>query len=212
MISVASLKSEAGNAPYFKLDDGTTLWPAAGYINTSVLRDNQRVLLNYTLLGDSTTGAVGYDYYIRVNGLDTLLTKPVVESLGIKNDSVYGKDPVNIKSMWTGNGHLTINFEADFGNQSKHLVNLIETDPEQTPYVLEFRQNAFDDPRITRAQGIVCFDLSRLPVADDQNVTLTIRAITFEGTKGYSVEYNPNEEKSAGNTSSINLSNLGKVN
>ena len=108
MISVASLKSPEGSAPYFKLDDGTTLWPAAGYINTSVLRNEQRVLLNYTLLGDSTTGAVGFDYYIRVNGLDTLLTKPIVENLEAKNDSVYGKDPVKITHLWTGNGHLTI--------------------------------------------------------------------------------------------------------
>lgn len=211
MISVASLKSPEGSAPYFKLDDGTTLWPAAGYINTSVLRNEQRVLLNYTLLGDSTTGAVGFDYYIRVNGLDTLLTKPIVENLEAKNDSVYGKDPVKITHLWTGNGHLTIGFETDFGNQRKHLVNLVETDPEQTPYVLEFRQNAFDDPKITRAQGLVCFNLSRLPLSEDKTVTLTIRVNTFDGVKDYTVEYNPNEEGGTGNSLNSNLGSLGKV-
>lgn len=210
-ISVASIKADKSNAPYFKLDNGKTLWPAAGQINMSVLKNEQRVLLNYTLLGDSTTGAVGYDYYIRINRLDTILTKTVVENLGAKNDSVYGKDPVRITDMWTGNGHLTVGFETDFGNQRQHLVNLVKTDSVKSPYVFEFRQNAFDDPKITRAQGLVCFKLSNLSLPADTATTLTIRVNTFDGNKEYKVEYDPTGNRNKENPLNLTQGNLGKV-
>lgn len=213
VLSVASVKTKGGSAPFFRLDNGKTLWPAAGQINASILKDNQRVLLNYTLLGDSTTGAVGFDYYIRINGIDTLLTKPIVENLAAKNDSVYGTDPVRIVNMWTGNGHLTVDFEANFGNKRAHLINLVATDWEKTPYTLEFRQNAFDDPQITRAKGLVCFDLSKLPAQlDKDSILLTIRVNTFDGLKEYAVKYNPTDRSSQGQAIHLNRSVMDWIN
>lgn len=213
VLSVASIKAPDGSAPYFRLDNGQTLWPAAGHINTSILRDNQRVLLNYTLLGDSSTGAVGFDYYIRINGIDTLLTKPIAENLGAKNDSVYGKDPVNIVNMWTGNGHLTIDFEANFGNKRPHFLNLVATDWEKTPYTLEFRQNAFDDPQLIRGKGLVCFNLDKLPMPlNTDTLQLTIRVNTFEGVKDYVVKYNPVEAGERGRMTHFNRSVMSQIN
>ncbi|MDD6748846.1 MAG: NigD-like protein [bacterium] len=187
-MGVASVKAPNGSAPYFRLDDGTTLWPAAGYLPGS-LKDNQRVWMNFTLLGDSAMGAVGYDYYIRVNRLDEVLTKTPVEHLGAAaNDSIYGTDPVKILGMWTGNGFLTIHFGANFGGQERHWINLVNSADQDKPYELEFRQNAYNDSPMYSSQSLVCFDLRSLPVADEK-VTLSIRVHTFEGEKVYEVAY-----------------------
>ncbi|MGM9759441.1 MAG: NigD-like protein [Parabacteroides sp.] len=208
-IDVASVKAPHAGAPYFRLDDGTTLWPAAGYMPVS-LKDNQRVLMNYTLLGDSAMGAVGYDYYIRVNRLDTLLTKKPVDFLGAETDSVYGTDPVKIISMWTGNGHLTIQFEADFGGRTPHWLNLVHGSSAEDPYLLEFHQNAYDDPRLSRSSGLVCFDLSPLAFPSDP-VTLTIRVNTFDGMQDYQVTYDAKGEESGGEMADMKMENLGHV-
>lgn len=194
-LEIVSVKSP-GSAAYFRADDGTTLWPAAGYVDLSRLHDGQRVWLNMTLLGDSTTGAQHFDYYIRVNQVDTVLTKPIAPDLGNENDAVYGTDPVEIRSMRTGNGHLTIRFAAKFGDREKHWVNLVkkESDIPEDPYILEFRHHAKGDPQLSTQEGWVCFDLSALPPALTQAVELTIRVITPDGPEEYKVSYNPNDK------------------
>lgn len=195
-LEIVSVKSP-GSAPYFRADDGTTLWPAAGYVDLAGLRDGQRVWLNMTLLGDSSTGAQHFDYYIRVNQVDTVLTKPLAPDLGTENDAVYGTDPVEIRSMRTGNGHLTIRFAAKFGDREKHWVNLVKIDPTEDaerPYLLEFRHHAKGDPQLSTQEGWVCFNLSDLPPAETQTVDLAVRVITPDGPKEYKVTYNPNDK------------------
>lgn len=209
-VSIGSVEAPAGSAPYFRLDDGSTLWPAASYVDMDRLRDRQRVMVNYTILGDSATGVKDFDYYVRVNTVDTLLTKAIAEDLGASNDSVYGKDPADVTELWVANGCLTIGFEALFGNQRPHLVNLVYR-ADAAPYLLEFRQNAFDDPQVAKKRGIVCFDLSRLNLPTDKASTLTIRVFTTEGNKDYTVDYNPVAPDAAKGAMSSNLSELAKI-
>lgn len=190
LLDIVSVKSDGG-AQYFRTDDGTTLWPAAGYIQDHALADGQRVFLNFTLLGDSTKGAVGFDYYIRVNDIDTVFTKPLADDLGVRNDSVYGVDPVNVKRMYTGNGHLTLLFGANFGGTQKHFINLVEMDDPKRPYLLEFRHHAQGDPAVTELDKWVCFNLERLNIPDRKPVVLTVRVKTFTGTQEYELEYDP---------------------
>ncbi len=195
-LEIVSVKSP-GSAPYFRADDGTTLWPAAGYVDLSKLREGQRVWLNMTLLGDSSMGAQHFDYYIRVNQVDTVLTKPLAPDLGTENDAVYGTDPVEIRSMRTGNGHLTVRFAAQFGDRAKHWVNLVKidrVDDQERPYLLEFRHHANGDPQLSTLEGWVCFDLSALPPAETQTIDLVIRVITPDGPKEYKMIYNPNDK------------------
>lgn len=195
-LEIVSVKS-AGNAPYFRADDGTTLWPAAGYVDLSRLGEGQRVWLNMTLLGDSTMGAQHFDYYIRVNQVDTVLTKRLAPDLGADNDAVYGTDPVEIRSMRTGNGHLTIRFAAKFGDEKKHWVNLVKNDrieDETYPIHLEFRHNAQGDPQLSTQEGWVCFDLGDLPTPYTKTVDLIVKVITPDGPKEYKINYNPNDK------------------
>lgn len=187
-ISVATVASDSDTYHHFRLDDGKTLFPVAGNGYTGHnLMDGQRVLLNYTLLGDSTGS---YSHPIKVNAIDKILTKKIAENEGEKNDSIYGKDPVSIKDIWIGDGYLNIWFAANFGGYKKHFVNLLQIDAEANPYELEFRHNAYDDPATASSHGIVCFDLSDLPDTEEETVMLTVQVNAFGGTKTYELKYN----------------------
>lgn len=193
VMDIVSVKSDGG-AYYFRTDDGATLWPAAGYVQSDAFAAGERVFLNFTLLGDSSKGAVGFDYYIRVNDIGTVFTKSLADDLGAKNDSVYGTDPVDVKRMYTGNGHLTMLFGANFGGNEKHFINLVKMNDPEHPYLLEFRHDAKNDPAVAQLDKWVCFNLDRLEIPDKEPVVLTVRVKTFGGTKEYTLDYDPNNK------------------
>ncbi|MDR1402520.1 MAG: NigD-like protein [Tannerellaceae bacterium] len=186
-LSIATARPVNDGAFYLMLDDSTTLWPGAPlYINYQPARP-QRVQINYTKLGDHFEN---YDYVIKLNAIDTILTKTISENFGQKNDSIYGTDPVEITAMWIGDGFLNIEFKAYFGG-SKHFVNLIPaTTDNEDPYKLEFRHNALDDKSSYLRYGFVAFDLSDLPDTAGKDVTLRIKTNTFEGIKEFEKKYN----------------------
>lgn len=204
-VSVATVKTTGTDNPYFTLDDGTSLWSAVPYYLNYKLYDGQRVQLGYTILSDSMSG---FDHYIKVVQMDTLLTKKIAPNLGVENDSKYGTDPVSIKRIWTGGGYLNVYFETYFGNQVKHLVNLIPVEGKEYSY--EFRHNAFDDPENGMALGFVGFSLNNLPTTQGETVKLTIKVKTFEGDKEFTVNYNSDEQQ-MNSPMSINLESIEKI-
>lgn len=193
VMEVATVESTDSNQHYFKLDDGATLWPAAGYYLGHNLEDGQRAWLNYTILSDEKDG---FTHYVKVNGVDPVLTKTIAEDLGEKNDSVYGTDPISVKNIWIGNGYLNVIFGFNYGGKERHFVNLLhKVDAEaENPYELEFRHNAYDDPPEASVPGIVCFDLSDLPDTEGETVKLKVNVKTFNGAKTYELEYNSGKD------------------
>ncbi|OAV68258.1 NigD-like protein [Bacteroidales bacterium Barb6XT] len=186
-VSIVTIESLNEGADFFyRLDDGSTLWPSAGYYRGHNLEDGQRALLNYTILSDSLDG---FSHFVKVNSIDPILTKKIAEDKGEENDVVYGTDPVSVQSMWIDNGFLHVWFKANFGGSRKHFINLVQANAD-VPYELEFRHNAYDDPQTTSIYGIVCFNLSDLPDTDGEEVTLTIRLHTFEGDETIELIYN----------------------
>lgn len=187
-MNVATIESEGSGSHYFRLDDGSTLWPVnTDYYTGHNLQDGQRILLNYTILSDSQAG---FTHYVKVNGVDPILVKKVAEDMGAKNDSIYGVDPVEIKEIWLGGGYLNIWFAANFGGVDKHAVNLLSGDGANESYRVEFRHNAYNDPAVTAATGLVCFDLSDLPDTNGETVVLTVKVKTFDGEKEFQFDYN----------------------
>ena len=189
-IDIATVKTTESNSHYFRLDDGSTLWPAAGYYTGHNLQEGERAIVNYTILSDSLSG---FSHYVKVNWVDPVLTKKPAENLGNKNDSVYGTDPVRIESIWLGDGYLNILFQTNTSGSIKHFINLVKNSDGEIPYTLEFRHNAYDDYPMKSASGIVCFDLSELPDTENETVKLTIRVQTFDGEKEYVLDYKTNQ-------------------
>lgn len=188
--SVATARPLGDDSFYFTLDGGTTLFRAAGdYYGRYYPKTPQRVQINYTILGDNYSG---YDHAIKLNRLDTILTKPVAEHLGLQNDSIYGTDPVGIEEMWVGDGYLNVIFKFNLSNESKkHFINLVKNENEsESPYELEFRHNAYEDYPAYGGRGIVAFDLAGLPDTEGQDVTLKIKVKTFDGEQTFEKKYN----------------------
>lgn len=188
-IDVATIVPLSETTYFLRMDDGTTLWPAATSIPYYKPKENQRAMVNFTILSDSKDG---YDHWVKVNRIDEFLTKEIAENKGDKNDSIYGTDPVGIEDVWVGDNYLNVYFKADFGGTKKHFVNLIPSDDENK--IFEFRHNAYDDPGTGYLQGgLVAFNLSKLTTPDTESVsdsiTITIKVKTFDGDKSYNVKF-----------------------
>jgi hypothetical protein len=206
-VSIATARPINESSFYLTLDDSTTLWPGAPlYINFQPTRP-QRVQVNYTKLGDNFEG---YDHVVKLNRLDTILTKPISENLGAKNDSVYGTDPVEITAIWVGDGFLNIEFKTFFSIDGiPHFVNLLPAETDGDPYKLEFRHNAMGDQSSTRRYGFVAFDLSSLPNTEGKDVKLLIKAHTFDGVKEFEKKYNSGKNtEQAGKLSAENFEKI----
>ena len=144
-IAVATVVPEGNNVYYLRLDDGDKLWPAATNYPNYQPKPNQRALVNFTILADSTQSNLGgFSHYVKVNAIHNILTKSIAKNEGAANDSIYGTDPVSIyeNNMWIGDGYLNIYFETLWGGKTAHFINLIQPDAENDPYTLEFRHNA----------------------------------------------------------------------
>jgi hypothetical protein len=207
-LSIATARPLGEDAFYLTLDDSTTLWPAAPLRIYYQPDRPQRVQINYTVLGDSLNG---YDHAVKLNRIDTILTKTIAENRGVENDSLYGSDPVEISAIWVGDGFLNVLFKAYFSGNIKHSVHLIrDAAAGDTPYRVELRHNAFDDRATYLHYGIVAFDLSEINT-QGKDQTLTIKVNTFEGIKEIEKKYNsgrntePEPKLSTGQISLVNL-------
>lgn len=206
-LSIATARPISDSSFYLTLDDSTTLWPGAPlYINYQPVKP-QRVQINYTKLGDNFEG---YDHVIKLNSIDTILTKSISENLDTQNDSIYGTDPVEITAMWVGDGFLNIEFKTYFSGSIKHFVNLIPaTIDNKDPYKLEFRHNAIGDQSSYLRYGFVAFDLSSLPSTEGKDVQLIIKTKTFEGIKEFEKKYNSGKQtEQQAKLSSENFENI----
>lgn len=197
MIEIMTVKPLGGGEYYLVRDNGETLWPLANNDYTFRPESKQRVQLNYTMLSDSISG---YSHGIRVNRVDEILTKPISPNEGIRNDSIYGTDPIELIAMETGGGYLDILFGAEYGNSGKkHFINLIPaSENDSTSYELEFRHNAYNDQPLVASQGLVSFDLSALPDTGGKTVKLKIKFHTFDGPVVKEIDYNSNSHTYTG--------------
>ena len=187
-ISIATVNPLKGRSYDLTLDDGKTLWPAASDFPGYKPKKDQRALVNYTILSDSTSG---YSHYIKVNAIEDILTKAVAKDLGLaENDSVYGTDKLRIKDAWIGDGFLNVVFLYNIGGTVKHFVNLIpDTKAGAGAYDFEFRHNAYDDPESRGAEGIVAFNLDSLPDTEGKTVKMNIRYNSFDGEKTTTLDF-----------------------
>lgn len=176
-IAVVTVKPIDNNSFYMQLDDNTTLWPVN--LATPDIKEETRSMVTYNLLSDSIAG---YSHAVRLLQMNPILTKQINENQGEKNDSIYGKDPVelNNKSVWSKegiwieDGYLTIDFIAYYGGVKKHFLNLIPATGSTNPYELEFRHNAFEDPQSKPQSGLVSFKLDKLPSTNGETVKLKV--------------------------------------
>ena len=119
------------------------------------------------------------NYYIRLYGVDDVLTKvPVKQSFinedeEVRQDSI-GNDPINVREAWFGGRYLNVEFRIPVkdGSKEKHFINLVQDDVgthNDTVYVT-LRHNAYgekpdtgnDRGNYSWGRGRVSFDLTSI--------------------------------------------------
>ncbi|GAF05621.1 NigD1/NigD2 family lipoprotein [Saccharicrinis fermentans] len=173
-----------------KTDNGKVLWPSASNVSVSLLEDSMRVLVNYTILGEATDND-SYDYYVRVNGLSKILTKPVFEFTSETTADVIdsiGDDAVTIVDTWFTDDYLNVEFEYG-GGATVHYINLVfdaeNPTTEDGAIILELKHNHNGDPYSYLQWGIASFDVSAFQTAEKDTIDFFVRSKGKDGAYNY---------------------------
>lgn len=193
-LAIATYRTTENSDSYFVLDNGKTMYPQHTY---SSLEDGQRVHVYFDILDEKVSG---YDYNIKVRGVEKILTKKVFIMDEETVDSI-GDDKINITGLWFGDGYLNITFTfKGTPNPTKlHMVNLVRNEidganeNEEAGYIsLEFRHNAYEDYEAENLNGIVSF---KGPFTEEDMKGLKIRYKSiYDGIKYTKIDFKEEEK------------------
>ena len=190
-IDIATVQPVGQNSFTLLLDNGKLLWPAASAVRYFP-RENQRVIVNYTILSDRHGE---FDHLIRINDIWNVLTKQVIELTAENADSI-GNDPVRINQMWVGGDFLNVSFVFNWGGVRPHAINLVKnTTISQVSDVihLEFRHNSFGSTSTQGREGLVSFDLRPFRTEEKDEVRFSVKVNEPTGVRNIDVVYRFNQ-------------------
>lgn len=161
-----------------QIDDSTSLSPsnlAPGIYDHKTVR----ALVQYF---KESSDSIDGKNSVKVFAIDTIRTKPASEDMGELNDSIYGRDKLEIVKDWVTigeDGYLTLKVRTHRGDLSAvHSVYLVRKDEENGEYNFELRHDADGDVYGRETDGLIAFDLNELAPADRSPVTLHL---TWDG-------------------------------
>jgi hypothetical protein len=174
------------------MDDNEVLFPVSSNYYWHQVKDNERVLVNFTILGNKKTDNHDEHYYVKINSMRKILYKSVMDITPAIEDSI-GNDPIKVKDRWIKRNLL--NFELKYyGGNKTHYLNLVKQPGEITsadePVILELRHNNNDDTGTIPMSAIVTFDLSSIKIPGKTSTKFKVIAKGFDGEDfEYSGEY-----------------------
>lgn len=183
------VQKEGSESMTILMDDGEVLYPLGG--TWSELKDNDRVLTNFTILGNRDNEDHDEQYFVRINAIRKILYKGIIEITPAIEDSI-GNDPIKVKDCWIKKNLLNFDLKY-YGGEKVHFINLVKQPgvaPANGPILLELRHNNNDDKQNYSLSGVVTFDLSSLKVSGKDSVQIKVVAKdfnnqTFEYTSYY---------------------------
>ena len=180
-IQLATVNPLGSNTYSLTLDNGKTLWPAASDVNYMPKNNQQRVVVNYTLLSDQQGG---YDHYVKVNSIADILTKNVVE-LTSQNEEEIGNDPIQVTQLWAGDHFLNFRVFINIGGQAQHSINLVCNKLDNIALgndtlVLELRQNANGDTPKYPNGSYVAFDMKPFEMEGKRSRIVKVKFKDFD--------------------------------
>lgn len=152
--------------------------------STSRLQDGDRVLINYTILGDETDNEGNIqEYYVKVNSIKKILMKGILDITEENQDSI-GNDPVVVEDVWMTDSLL--NFKIQYwGSYKKHFINLVKQPASDAavaqPVELELRHNANGDDEDIPYVAYVSFKLDALETDGMNAVSFTVTSTDYDG-------------------------------
>lgn len=191
-INIATVVPEGQQSYFLVLDNGDKLWPAASDVYYRP-RVNQRVFVNYTILSDKQGD---YDYYIKVNDIWNVLTKPIIELTEQNADSI-GNDPIKVNEFWIGDNYINASFSFNYGGIKPHAINMVRNtmidDTDENVLELEFRHNTYNSTNNALFHGFACFDLKPFRQNDKDSIAIIIKAKDWDSEKTFELMYKYND-------------------
>lgn len=166
-----------------ELDNGAVLSPVNNYGWCHEVKDNQRVLANYTIVGDKNSTDNTEQYYVKVNSLRNILYKGIMNITPQIEDSI-GNDPICVKDIWLNKNMLNLELQYQGGSKI-HFINLVKPTITSAnlndPVILELRHNNKGDQETIPLSAVVTFDLSSLKVVGKTSTFFKVTAKDFDG-------------------------------
>ena len=165
------------------MDDGEVLYPVNHSGQWDELYNNERVLTNFTIVGNKDNPDHNEYYYVKINSLRKILYKGILDITPAIEDSI-GNDPIQVEDKWVKNNML--NFELKYrGGEKIHYINLVKqpgiVNDADGPVILELRHNNNDDTDHIPLSAIVTFDLSSLKIEGKTSTQFKVIAKGFDG-------------------------------
>ena len=197
--AIVTVKPVDENSFFLQLNDETALLPVGV---TKVPFDGKEVRAFVNFSETQMPEGADVDKFakaVKINWMDSILTKTPKPFLDEGNDQAYGNDPVEIMDSWmtvVEDGYITLHFATLWGDANvKHEVNLLTGGNPEDPYEVEFRHNAFGDTCGREGDGIVAFRITDLPDTKGETVKLTLKWNSFRGTKTAQFDYKTRTEQ-----------------
>lgn len=164
-------------------DNGAILFPVTNKVMWTDVKDNERVLTNFSILGDKTNPDNIEQYYVKINSLRKILYKGIRDITPATEDSI-GNDPIKVKGKWIKNNMLNLELKY-LGGSKIHYINLVKQSGilniDNGPVVLELRHNANGDSEQFPLSAFVTFDLSTLKIQGKNSTPFKVIAKGFDG-------------------------------
>jgi hypothetical protein len=182
-VDFGTIAQRASDDYIIMLDDGTLLNYIAGYIPGYILNDGERVLVDYTILGDKMNTDNQKEFLVRINSIGKILKKGIIDITTAIEDSI-GNDPVIIKDVWISRNQL-LNFRIKYyGNSKVHFINLIKQpgviSAANQPILLELRHNRNKDREIYAMTAFVSFELNAIQISGLDSVRYEVRSEDYD--------------------------------
>lgn len=184
-VAFGVLRDDGGTYKIF-LDDGEVLQPVSWNYNfdrDDALENGARVLINFTIL-DELLNDDGEEelYYVRVNDIQEILMKSVMNITAENADSI-GNDPIIVKEYWLTDSLL--NFKLEYQGYSQiHFLNLVQdsTDLYTTDgqLKLQLRHNANNDSEAVAYTAFVSFSLNGLRIDEQDSIQLQVSSVDYD--------------------------------
>lgn len=187
--ALVTVRPQSDGTFFMQLNDSVRLKPSN--MNTSPFGNKEvRALVNYSLADGKV---IANNESVHINWIDSIRTKAPVPTMGSQNDSIYGKDAIEIVNDWVTvaeDGYLTLRVRAQWGRTNvKHIINLLTDVNPDNPYELELRHDAKGDVGGVVGDALIAFNLNDLPKQNDsQKVKIKLNWKSFNGNK--SAEFN----------------------
>lgn len=174
-----------------QLDEFTSLIPTN--IKASPFGSKKvRALVNYK--EESIIGSYCGNYrevMVSVDQIDSIRTKQPVPTQGEVDGTVFGNDPIEIVRDWVTvaeDGFVTLRIRTRWGNNAKHIINLISGVNKDNLYEFDLRHNAQGDMQGNLGDTLIAFDLNDFWENHPSEVKIKINWLSFTGKKSIEFE------------------------